>query len=73
MPNGMYGSGVRGRKTKATLFSSYSIYLCFVGVIQISKAMQATAIGTVAKSLPKNIVYSFTIFLSFSKHENNPR
>lgn len=42
----------------------YFSYLCAVRVTQTSKAMQTTAIGTVANSLPENEVILLTLLIS---------
>ena len=48
------------------LFTSFLIYLCifaYTRVIQISKAMQTTAIRTVANSLPNNEIIFLTLLI----------
>ena len=57
---------VKRRKENA-IFSFSSLYLCIfasVRVTQTSKAMQTTAIGTVAYSLPQDEVILLTLLIS---------
>ena len=51
-------------KFKTASQSEYFSYLCTVRVSRTSKAMQTTAIGTVANSLPKNKVILLTLLSS---------